>query len=62
VVQVDVQRSQDLLSRELWVLIVPALLVLLLGLMPQGLLENQSLTVIGWLQRVEQPQWLLVKN
>jgi hypothetical protein len=26
------------------------------------LLENQSLTVIGWLQRVEQPQWLLVKN
>jgi hypothetical protein len=44
------------------VLIVPALLVLLLGLMPQGLLENQSLTVIGWLQRVEQPQWLLVKN
>jgi hypothetical protein len=30
--------------------------------MPQGLLENQSLTVIGWLQRVEQPQWLLVKN
>ncbi len=62
VVQVDVQRSQDLLPRELLLLIVPALLVLLLGLMPQGLLANQSLAVIGWLQRVEQPQWLLVKN
>ncbi|WP_426991868.1 complex I subunit 4 family protein [Methylomonas sp. CM2] len=46
---------RDLRGRELAALIVPALLVLALGLSPQWLLSRQEATLTAWLSRVNPP-------
>lgn len=50
-----VARLQDLRPREIFILAIPALLVLWLGFYPQWLLNQQENTLTLWLQRVYQP-------
>lgn len=57
--QPAVAKLVDLRPRELALLIVPALLVLLLGLMPQWLLSAQEATLKTWLLRVHSPATLI---
>lgn len=49
-----VATSRDLLTRELKLLAIPALLVLVLGLAPQTVLSQQKSTINAWLQRLHQ--------
>ncbi|MEQ1531140.1 MAG: proton-conducting transporter membrane subunit, partial [Methylococcales bacterium] len=54
--QAGVQQAQDLRPRELWLLCIPALLVLLLGFFPNSLLKTNQVAAEAWLSRLlEQP-------
>lgn len=55
VVHQAIGKVQDLRPRELWLLAVPALLVLALGIYPGWLLSTQEATLTAWLHRVQQP-------
>lgn len=57
--QPHLARSPDLLAREVWVLLVPAILVLLIGLMPQPVLNLQKAAIDAWLEQLNQPRLLL---
>lgn len=50
-----VASMQDIRPRELLLLAIPALLVFMLGLYPQGLLSYQEAALNLWLQRLHQP-------
>jgi NADH-quinone oxidoreductase subunit M len=55
IVQITVGHAQDLRLRELILLIVPALLVLIIGIGPQWILSSQESTLSAWLQRLYRP-------
>lgn len=59
VVHDSVRICEDLRPRELALLALPALLVLMLGLYPHGLLSSQETTLTAWLQRLHKPTLLL---
>jgi NADH-quinone oxidoreductase subunit M len=50
---------EDLRPRELALLALPALLVLIVGLYPHGVLSSQEATLTGWLQHLHKPALLL---
>jgi len=62
VVHDAVASMQDIRPRELLLLAIPALLVLILGLYPQGLLSFQQSTLNLWLQRLHQPTTLITRS
>lgn len=53
---------QDARPRELLLLAVPVVLVLMLGLYPQGFLFSQEATATAWLRRLHQPVTLLTHS
>ncbi len=62
VVHDAVARMQDAKTRELFLLALPALLVLMLGLYPQGLLSHQEATLTQWLRHLHQPKVLITRT
>lgn len=55
----SVAQVQDLRTRELSLLAVPALLVLVLGVYPNWVLSNQQTTLAAWLHNIQQPTALV---
>lgn len=59
ILHAEVAGMQDVRVREFLLLLVPACLVLLLGMWPQSLLSSQEATLTVWLRRFHQPVILL---